>query len=67
MKKFTREGKISYWGPDDPTGEFYVIEFADGTHVHVGLEATDFGGNIYDGIPEIPQDGKVRITIEMIP
>jgi hypothetical protein len=65
-------GNITYMGPDDPVGDYYYIKTDDNKFIRFGIDSVEWGGNMHEGIPQIPVDqrdcaGKrCRITIEML-
>jgi hypothetical protein len=48
-------GKLEYQGPDDPPAEYYKLTTLDGRTVWIGFDATQWGGDIYKGIPGFPE------------
>jgi len=65
--KLEVEGELNYYGPDDPTGEYYYFHLPDGRIITIGFRSEDWHGNIHDGIPLLPRDKSwCKLSIEIL-
>jgi len=61
------EGTIDYFGPDDPPCDYYYFKTSDGRYITIGFRSTEWGGDIYSGIPLLPtNESRCKLTIEIL-
>lgn len=58
------EGELTYQGPDDPPMEYYLLRTRDGKQIMIGFDSENWGGNIHDGIPQLPENAN-SCTLEI--